>query len=246
MENKRLKKKDKEDREKPSTKKIIIAVFLIGFAFFGSFLIYFILQVALNTPTPMVVVVSGSMEPELYKGDLLFLQGVEPEDLRDGTIEDKDGDIIVYDARGLWDGAPDEPIVHRIIDKWHNESGWWFKTKGDANSMIDGERDVEGGVPIPEDRIFGKVVGKIPYIGWVKIFLTETNLLIPLIVILAVPLIVSIIMDIFKEEDEEEAERKKESKKPSYKVLKDPDFQKSRIKDEESQQDQSTKDDFDF
>lgn len=211
----KLKKESNEKRAKPSKKKVIIAVFLLSFAFLGSFLIYFILQLALNTSAPMVVVVSGSMEPAMYKGDLLFLQGVDPEDLEEGTIEDKDGDVIVYDARGLWSGAPDDPIVHRIVDKWENSSGWWFITKGDANSHVDGydEDDHPNGIPIPEDRVIGKVVGRIPYIGWVKIALADSGLLIPLIIILAVPLIISIIMDVFKEEEEgQKKEKKKEFK----------------------------------
>ena len=115
--------KKSNSTKKESRKKIIIAVIIIGFAFFGSFLIYFILQVALNTQSPMVVVISPSMEPNIHKGDLLFLRGVEdPADLKNGTIEEKNGDVIVFDARGLWDGAPEEPIVHRIVDKWYNDT----------------------------------------------------------------------------------------------------------------------------
>lgn len=197
LEPPKTKRKDKEEVPK---KKIAIAIFLIVFAFSGSFLIYFILQVSLNTQTPMVVVISGSMEPNIHKGDLLFLGGIEPEEIKSGTIEDKEGDVIVYDARGLWDGAPDEPIVHRVIDKWENESGYYFLTKGDANSSPDKS-------PVPEDRIIGVVVGRIPYIGWVKIFLTDTGLFIPLMVILAVPLIISIIWDVVKEDLEEDKKK---------------------------------------
>ncbi|MHA1273534.1 MAG: signal peptidase I [Promethearchaeota archaeon] len=200
------KKESRKDKKPTSKKKIIIAVFLVSFAFLGSYLIYFILQIALNTNTPMVVVVSGSMEPTLYKGDLLFLQGTDPEDLKNGTIEDKKGDIIVYDARGLWAGAPDEPIVHRIVGKWHNESGWWFLTKGDANDAVDR-------APVPEDRILGKVVGRIPYIGWVKIILTESGMLMPIIIILSALLLFSIISDIIHEDEEEEKEKEKLEKK---------------------------------
>lgn len=197
----RTQKKKRKNKEEVPKKKIAIAIFLIVFAFSGSFLIYFILQVSLNTQTPMVVVISGSMEPNIHKGDLLFLGGIEAEEIKEGTIEDKDGDVIVYDARGLWDGAPDEPIVHRVIDKWENESGYYFLTKGDANSFPDK-------APVPEDRIIGVVVGRIPYIGWVKIFLTDTGLFIPLMVILAVPLIISIIWDVVKEDVEEDREKR--------------------------------------
>ncbi|MFX0077362.1 MAG: signal peptidase I [Candidatus Hermodarchaeota archaeon] len=178
-------------------KKIIIAVVLIAVAFFGSFVLYFILQVALNTESPVVVVISGSMEPNIHKGDLLFLMGKDPEDIRSGTALDQTGDVIVFDAQGLWIGAPQEPIVHRIINKYQIGDTWYFTTKGDANSFPDPE-------DVPESNIIGVVVGRIPYIGWVKIFLTDSHLLIPLLVVISALLIYSIVKDIIKGEDEEE------------------------------------------
>ncbi len=183
-----------EKEKKPvSRKKIIIAVVMISIAFFGSFLVYFILQISFNTESPIVVVVSGSMEPQIHKGDLLFVMGREPENIKNGTIIDKDGDIIVFYA--YWHGAPLEPIVHRVINKYQDGGIWYFRTKGDANSLPDqGVRS--------EDDIIGVVVGGIPLIGWVKIFLTESGLLIPLLIIISVLLIISIVRDIYKGQDE--------------------------------------------
>ena len=178
-------------------KKIIIAVALIAVAFFGSFFVYFILQVSLNTETPIVVVISGSMEPTIHKGDLLFVAGKDAKDIRNGTAEDKNGDIIVFDARGLWAGAPQEPIVHRVIDKYNISDVWYFRTKGDANYYPDA-------APVPESNVIGVVVGDIPYIGWVKIFLEESGMLIPLLVLVSALLVISIVMDIIKKEDKKE------------------------------------------
>ena len=193
-----------EKEKKPvSRKKIIIAVVLISVAFFGSFLIYFILQISFNTESPIVVVVSGSMEPQIHKGDLLFVMGREPENIKNGTIIDKDGDIIVFNAQGLWPYAPIEPIVHRVIEKYQIGDTWYFRTKGDANSMPDA-------APVPEGRIIGVVVGGIPYIGWVKIFLTDSGLLIPLLVIISALLIISIVRDIYKGDDDDKDEKNKD------------------------------------
>ncbi|MBA7538458.1 hypothetical protein ES705_30733 [subsurface metagenome] len=145
--------KKKEEEKKPlSHKKIIIAVVMICIAFFGSFLAYFVLQVALNTEAPIVIVVSGSMEPSIREGDLLFVMGTNPEDIKNGTAEDKNGDVIVFDARGLWAGAPEEPIVHRVVDKYLLGDTWYFRTKGDANSLPDQ-------IPVPESYIIGVVIG---------------------------------------------------------------------------------------
>ncbi|MBY8979178.1 MAG: signal peptidase I [Candidatus Lokiarchaeota archaeon] len=192
-----------EKEKKPvSRKKIIIAVVMISIAFFGSFLVYFILQVSFNTETPIVVVVSGSMEPQIHKGDLLFVMGREPENIRNGTIIDKDGDIIVFNAQGLWPSAPIEPIVHRVINKYQIGDTWYFRTKGDANSILDA-------APVPEDRVIGVVVGGIPYIGWVKIFLTDSGLLIPLLIVISALLIISIVRDIYKGDDDDDAQDEK-------------------------------------
>ena len=189
------KKKSKEKRS-TSKKKILIAVILVIFAFSGSFLIYFILQITLNTNTPMVVVISGSMEPTILKGDLLFVEGKDPAQIKNGTIEGKEGDVIVFNAWNLpgWIHPPRDPVVHRVVDKWY-DGGWYFLTKGDANPIVD-----DG--PVPENRVIGVVVGRIPYIGWVKIILTDTGLLIPILVIVSTLLIVSILWDIFKKDDD--------------------------------------------
>jgi signal peptidase len=202
MLRKNLRKKSPEEKRDPiPKKKLIISVFLIGFAFFGSYLIYFILQLALNTSTPMVVVVSGSMEPNINKGDLLFVQGVDPEDI-------EEGDVIVFDAHGLWFGAPEDPIVHRVIDIDEDDGKLYFETKGDANNKKDEE-------PIPENRVLGVVIGRIPYVGWIKIILTDYGLLLPVIIILSIPLVISILWDLVREEVEGKDESVEKIKKIS-------------------------------
>ena len=201
--NKRKLKK----RKKSSKKKIITAVVLIVFAFSGSFLIYYIMQITLNTNVPMVVVVSGSMEPTLLKGDLLFLKGIDPALIKNGTIDGKEGDIIVFNAHLVpdWPYPPADPIVHRVVNKWY-DSAWFFRTKGDANPSEDPQ-------PVPESAVLGVVVGRIPYIGWVKIILTDSGLLIPLLVIVSALLIISIIWDLVKKEDKGRDKKEGEHRK---------------------------------
>lgn len=208
MENNHNSKEEREGKKLKNKKKIIIAVITISIAFFGSFFLFFILQVSLNTQTPVVVVESGSMEPQIYRGDLLIVKGVPAADIRNGTVEDMNGDIIVFNAQGVWSDPPAEPIVHRVVDKKFEDGIWQFKTKGDANLIVD-----EGWVP--EGNIYGIVIFKIPWIGWVKIFLTESGLLIPLLVIISVLLIISIIIDAYKKYEAENKEKinKEESKR---------------------------------
>lgn len=189
-----IKRYSEKDKKSTSRKKIITSVILIALAFSGSFLIYFIMQISLNTKLPMVVVISGSMEPKLQVGDLLFVKGENPEDIKNGTIEGKEGDIIVFDAHGVWLNPPADPVVHRVVNKWY-DNGWFFETKGDANLYKD------SGI-LPENKIYGVVCGRIPYIGWVKIILTTSGLLIPLLVIISFILVISIVLDIMKKDEE--------------------------------------------
>jgi len=84
------------------------------------------------------VVLSGSMEPALSVGDLLFLH-------------EKDhyavGDIVVYQSGSI-------PIVHRII-YIDSES---VVTQGDANNVSD--------APISVESVRGKVVASVPLVGY--------------------------------------------------------------------------------
>ncbi len=84
-------------------------------------------------------------------GDIMVLVGKKPEDINVG-------DVIVFQ------GNRPDPVIHRVIEK--NEDGEiTFTTKGDHNSQIlKMEQD------ITEERIIGKAVFRIPFLGYVKIW----------------------------------------------------------------------------
>jgi signal peptidase len=65
------------------------------------------LSVMADSPSPIVVVLSGSMEPAFQRGDLLFLWN------RNVLEETKVGEIVVYNVKGK-----DIPIVHRVVRKF--------------------------------------------------------------------------------------------------------------------------------
>ena len=80
------------------------------------------------------------------------------------------GDIIVFQ------GPKPQPIIHRVVDTWtvENEIGeleYFYHTKGDHNK--DSFGGDMGELEISEDRIYGKALFKIPYLGWVKIGFAE-------------------------------------------------------------------------
>lgn len=190
--------------------KTIIIISIILVITFGGF---FMLTVILNTQMPIVVITSKSMSPYINTGDLLFIRGISPENIKNGTHEDKLGDVIIYEGYPFLHLNPNlDPIVHRITGKWFNisEGKWYFQAQGDANSIRDPPYYVD--YPIPEDNIIGIVVGKIPYIGYIKIWLTDPGLRIPLIVFFGLLLVISIIWDKKHPEEEKEENQQKEIK----------------------------------
>ena len=87
MKRRKIKVPVKSESEHSTKRKAIVAIILIALAFSSAFLIYYVLQLALNTDSPMVVVVSGSMEPNLHKGDLLFLKGKDADNIKIQLIQ---------------------------------------------------------------------------------------------------------------------------------------------------------------
>lgn len=105
------------------------------------------------------VVLTGSMLPEIEVYDVVVTKKVDAEKL-------KEGDVITFasvDTRFL-----DTIITHRIIKKNppSDTEGYTFQTKGDNNNVADSAL-------VPENRIFGKVILKIPKLGYLQDFLAS-------------------------------------------------------------------------
>ncbi|KLO07840.1 signal peptidase I [Schizopora paradoxa] len=124
-----------------------------------------------NTESPIVVVLSGSMEPAFYRGDLLFLTNPASEQY-------VTGDITVYKVPGA-----DIPIVHRVIETHDVVSEGYVAasplgqkqlllTKGDNNNANDIEL-YQGLDWLEKRHIVGKVRGFMPYIGYVTIAMND-------------------------------------------------------------------------
>ncbi|RDL42321.1 putative signal peptidase (Endopeptidase SP18) [Venustampulla echinocandica] len=120
------------------------------------------LSVIADSPSPIVVVLSGSMEPAFLRGDLLFLWN------RNIFEETKVGEIVVYNVKGR-----DIPIVHRVVRKFGVGEEAKLLTKGDANVADDTELFARGQDYLQREDIIGSVVGFIPFVGYVTILLSE-------------------------------------------------------------------------
>ena len=71
------------------------------------------------------VVISGSMEPELYAGDMVIVnRNVKYEDITRG-------DIIIFKYE-------DMNVIHRVVDRKDIDGESHLKTKGDSNAQDDG------------------------------------------------------------------------------------------------------------
>jgi len=193
-----IKKLWKNDYFKTTLAIALIIAVIIGF--------YAGVALALGTPVPIRVVESGSMcvpydgacdgwlsldhpfAQTLHKGDIIIIQAVNPADL---NANYPDSDIIVFrNPNGV------TPIVHRIVEKQEINGVLFFQTKGDGNSPIkypevsnyyDNIPDSRG---VPQNLIEGKVVLRIPWFGWVTLFMRGNSWALPLVVALIVLLMV--------------------------------------------------------
>lgn len=161
-------------------------------------------QVVLNTSYPLSAVSSGSMcvsysaacdgwahpfDRTLHVGDLIVVQGVDPEDL---NADYPDSDIIVfYDPLN-----PTELVVHRIISKQEIDGTLYFETKGDGNGNVwpstpEYGIDYWSGYPdgIPEDLVVGKVILRVPWVGHIALFM-RNSFGVPLAIVLILLIVV--------------------------------------------------------
>ena len=159
---------------------VLIVVIVLGF--------WYGLQLVSNTQYPALAVASGSMctvqhmycdgwshpfEPTLHVGDLIIIQGINPEEIY--AAEEPYGDIIVF-HRGS------ELVVHRAIAK-REQGTITFQTKGDGNDKPDGNW-------VSEDKVVGKVVLRIPWLGSVALFMHNSSGISIIIILLVVLVIV--------------------------------------------------------
>ena len=120
------------------------------------------LMIATNSDSPIVVVLTGSMEPAFHRGDLLLLTNYKDEPIRAG-------DIIVFKIEGR-----EIPIVHRVI-RIHEKSNGTLKflTKGDNNNIDDRALYAPGQLWLTKDDVVGRAKGFLPYVGMITIILND-------------------------------------------------------------------------
>ncbi|KAF2464706.1 signal peptidase complex catalytic subunit sec11 [Lindgomyces ingoldianus] len=141
-----------------------LATQLLNFALVLStaFMLWKGLSVVSDSPSPIVVVLSGSMEPAFQRGDLLFLWN--------RGMDTQIGEVVVYNVKGK-----NIPIVHRVVRRFGGgKSPLRLLTKGDNNAADDTELYATGQLFLNrQEDVIGSVVGYIPFVGYVTILLSE-------------------------------------------------------------------------
>ena len=101
----------------------------------------------------MYTVISGSMEPSISTGSLVYIKDMEPQDVTDG-------DVIAF-----YGGHDSNAIItHRVVK--NRVVMGEFVTKGDANEKEDMN-------PIPYMNFLGRVELSIPVVGELAQMLTS-------------------------------------------------------------------------
>lgn len=101
-------------------------------------------------------VLTGSMEPTYPTGSLIYVKGVDPDDLRVN-------DVITFSI------SPNVIATHRIVEVVQDENNpavRRFRTKGDAN------RDVDASL-VSSGNIIGKAMFAIPQLGYLASYIQE-------------------------------------------------------------------------
>ena len=145
-----------------SVRQLVSQVLGLGIIVTSAFMIWKSLMLVSGSESPVVVVLSGSMEPAFQRGDILVLYK--------GTKDIETGDIVVFNLDGR-----DIPIVHRVVraHERREEDEMDILTKGDNNYNDDRVLYDPGQEWIHKGNILGRAVGYIPYAGMATIIMND-------------------------------------------------------------------------
>ena len=125
-----------------------------------------ILVIVLIAAQHLNVVVSGSMEPAFYRGDIVLVQKADFLGIHEFDVNDiQKGDVVVYDAKWF-----NQPVIHRVINIAQINGTVVYEIKGDNNNASDPYF-------VTKDQIQSKVVTfgdnlvVIPKIGYLSLWL---------------------------------------------------------------------------
>lgn len=133
----------------------------LGCIVFSALMLWKGLMVVTGSESPVVVVLSGSMEPGMQRGDILFLNMYD-----DPFVP---GDVVVFQIEGR-----DIPIVHRTMNVHEKYDGTVsLLTKGDNNQVDDRGLYSHKQLFIGKKEVMGRAQAFLPYVGMITIWLND-------------------------------------------------------------------------
>merc|ERR1711907_17853 len=134
----------------------------LGCVVFSALMLWKGLMCVTGSESPVVVVLSGSMEPGFHRGDILFLTLFESDPI-------VPGDVVVFQIEGR-----DIPIVHRTMNVHEkSDSSISVLTKGDNNQVDDRGLYAHRQLFISRKEIMGRAQAFLPYVGMITIWLND-------------------------------------------------------------------------
>lgn len=159
---------------------IVILILLLALA-----VIFISVQSKATGATPSIggiqilKVISGSMEPAIHTGSVIFIKEVDPEQL-------KVGDVITFKSMEY----DNQLVTHRIAEI-NNTDTLSFTTRGDAN-------DANDNTPALAADVKGIEVFTIPLLGYIMEFLQSRQGILIMIIVPGAAVIVYEIFQIIK------------------------------------------------
>jgi len=137
---------------------ILVVLLLVGFSVAFTML-------PIKNNIKLLTVMSGSMEPTIGVGSVVVVRPSQ---------EYKVGDVITYISHGAKDS--NDTTTHRIYEIKQQDGVKTYITKGDFNETPDMR-------PVDKEKISGKVVLKVPYIGYLLGYIKTLPGLVLLIIV---------------------------------------------------------------
>ena len=146
------------------TKVVLYVILILLVLIFCLFFFYFVdllynISSGENKPPlfDAYIIVSPSMVPTINVEDAIIIKRIKPEKI-------KQGDIIRFMATDSYYSG--KVITHRVVGVEKSMNGsLLFRTKGDHNNVADPSL-------VNEEDIYGKVIFRIPKLGYIRKFLS--------------------------------------------------------------------------
>ncbi len=125
-----------------------------------------------------LIVLTGSMEPEISSGDMIICHTIEPSEVKTGDV------ISFFDPEG--NGL--SVVTHRVVEIVQENGSLSFRTKGDANN-------VEDKTPVPAENLVGIYQTRIRGAGNLAMFMQSTP---GFVVCVGLPLLCMVVYDLLR------------------------------------------------